>query len=114
MTKDLNKTMKIVLMVCAIVLVIAVSGSMIYYFVIFKPGIERAEIKLQEQKAIEEALRKESLEKCLKEAKDRYTEAYSGGSRGQGMTVDRFELVLKKLKDNYQLEIDYCMTIHGE
>ena len=58
MVKDLNKTMKIVLMVCAIVLVVAVAGSMIYYFAFAKPGNERAkweaELDLEREKLEEE------------------------------------------------------------
>jgi len=32
------------------VAMVAIAGSMIYFFVFFRPGIERAEIKLQEDK----------------------------------------------------------------
>jgi len=50
----MNKTFKIVLMVCAIVLVIAISGSMIYYFAFAKPGHERAELEWEKEKQAEE------------------------------------------------------------
>lgn len=45
----MSKVFKIVLMACAIVLILAISGSMIYYFVFFRPEKERAEIRLQEE-----------------------------------------------------------------
>lgn len=80
MEGEMNKVFKIVLMVCAVVLVLAVSGSLIYYFGFFKPNNERAEweaeIKVkEEQLAFEkEKLRKEEekreeeeLKKYLKE-----------------------------------------------
>jgi len=45
----MDKPLKIILMVCVIVLVLVVSGSMIYYFVFFRTEKDRAEIKLQEE-----------------------------------------------------------------
>lgn len=60
MVKDLNKITKIVLMACAVVLVIAVSGSLIYYFGFFRPRNEQA--KWEEQLAVEEAEGKAKLE----------------------------------------------------
>ncbi|MHB8276154.1 MAG: hypothetical protein ACYDIA_00665 [Candidatus Humimicrobiaceae bacterium] len=41
--------MKKALMIIAIVVIIAIAGSMIYYFVFFRPGIAKAEIMLQEE-----------------------------------------------------------------
>lgn len=37
-------------MIIAIVAIVAIAGSLIYYFVFFRTGIEKAEIRLQEQK----------------------------------------------------------------
>ena len=42
--------MKKALMIIAIVAIIAITGSLIYYFVFFRPEKERSEIVLQEQK----------------------------------------------------------------
>lgn len=69
MAKDLNKIMKIVLMVCAIVLVVAISGSMIYYFAFFIPGNEKAkwEAELEWEK---EKLRKEEEQREEEERKE--------------------------------------------
>ncbi|MHB8277883.1 MAG: hypothetical protein ACYDIA_09550 [Candidatus Humimicrobiaceae bacterium] len=40
--------MKKALMIVAIVALVAIAGSTIYYFVFFKPGIAKAELKIQE------------------------------------------------------------------
>ena len=37
-------------MIVAVVAIVAIAGSMFYYFVFFKPGIAKAEIGLQEEK----------------------------------------------------------------
>jgi len=42
--------MKKALMIIAIIAIAAIAGSLIYYFVFFRSGIEKAEIKLQEQR----------------------------------------------------------------
>jgi len=66
----MSKAFKIVLMVCAIVLVLAVAGSLIYYYVFFRPGIERAEIGLQEEELELEKI-KQSAEEEEKNIKQR-------------------------------------------
>lgn len=42
--------MKKTLMIIAIIAIIAITGSLIYYFVFFKPSQQKSEISLQEQK----------------------------------------------------------------
>ncbi|MHB8276155.1 MAG: hypothetical protein ACYDIA_00670 [Candidatus Humimicrobiaceae bacterium] len=42
--------MKKALMIIAMVAIVAIAGSMVYYFVFFRPNIAKAEIELQEQK----------------------------------------------------------------
>jgi len=110
----MNKAFKIVLMVCAVVLVLAVSGSMIYYFVIFRPGIERAEIRLQEQKATEEVVRKENLEKCLKEAEDWKATAFNGLFDVKDSSDLNYERIMKIIQDEYQNKIDNCNSNYGK
>jgi uncharacterized FlaG/YvyC family protein len=58
--------MKKALMIVAIVVMVAIAGSMIYYFVFYKPGVERAEIKLQEQK-LEQDKEKQKIEEQKKQ-----------------------------------------------
>ena len=60
-------------MVCAVVLVIAVSGSMIYYFAFAKPGHERAELEWEKEKQAEED-RKETAKKYEAEAEQKAEE----------------------------------------
>ena len=61
--------MKKALMIIAIVAIVAITGSLIYYLVFFRPGIEKAEIRLQEEKQASEKLRIET-EKKDKEQKE--------------------------------------------
>ncbi|MHB8276163.1 MAG: hypothetical protein ACYDIA_00710 [Candidatus Humimicrobiaceae bacterium] len=42
--------MKKALMIVAMVAIVATAGSLVYYFVFFRPGIAKAEIRLREQK----------------------------------------------------------------
>ncbi len=42
--------MKKALMIVAIIGIIIIAGSMLYYFVFYRPGIVKVELKLQEQK----------------------------------------------------------------
>jgi len=110
----MNKIFKIIIIICALVLVLSISGSLIYYYVFFRPGIEKAEIRLQEQKATEEALRKENLEKCLKETEDWYTEALKGISSVESGSLDSLERALKILRDIYQDKINACNMMYGK
>lgn len=114
--------MKKALMIVAMIAIIAIAGSMIYYFVFFKPGIAKAEIKLQEQKfeldkkeiekkAAEEATRKVNLEKCLKEADDWYGEML--------ITIKKENLALDKevydfLNKTLQEKKDDCYKRYGQ
>ena len=115
--KYIKTPLKTALMIIAIIGIIVIAGSMIYYFVIFRPGIEKAELKLQEQKAeadkkdteqkaTEEATRKENLEKCLKEADD----WWKTFTASKGMTDEQVALVWKM----YQDKIDNCYKQYGE
>jgi len=70
----MSKVLKIVLIVCAIVLVLAVSGSMIYYYAFFRPRNETAkwEAELEFEKEKQEAeLKKEAEELAKEEAQKR-------------------------------------------
>jgi len=106
--------MKKALMIIAIVAIVVIAGSMLYYYVFFRTGKEKAEIRLQEQKATEEALRKENLEKCLKETEDWYAEALKGISSVEGGSLDSLERALKILRDRYQDKINACNMMYGK
>jgi flagellar basal body-associated protein FliL len=71
--------MKKALMIVAIVAIVAIAGSMIYYFVFFRTGIAKEEIRLQEQKlqqeqekekkaTVDSIANKHALNDCLKQA----------------------------------------------
>ncbi|GAH06685.1 unnamed protein product, partial [marine sediment metagenome] len=55
--------MKKTLMIIAIVAIVVIAGSLLYYYVFFRPGIEKAEIRLQEEKQSAEELRIENEKK---------------------------------------------------
>lgn len=48
------------LMIIAIIAIVAIAGSFVYYFVFFRPGIEKTEIRLRNKK-----LQKKHLEKKI-------------------------------------------------
>jgi uncharacterized membrane protein len=48
------------LMIMAIIVIVATVGSLVYYFVFFRPGIEKTEIRLRNKK-----LQKKHLEKKI-------------------------------------------------
>jgi flagellar basal body-associated protein FliL len=102
------------LMIIAIVAIVAITGSLIYYFVFFRPGIEKAEIRLQEQKAAEEVIRKENLEKCLKETEDWYKETLETFKNTKGLTTYDYEIAWKIIRDLYQDKKDACNIMYGK
>ena len=114
--------MKKALMIIAIVAIVAIAGSMVYYFVFFKPGIAKAEIRLQEEKfefdkkeigkkSEEETLRKENLERCLKEADDWYVEIIIAAKK-DNITLDSkgYDYLNKMLQDKK----DDCYRRYGK
>ena len=62
--------MKKALMIIAIVAIVAIAGSMIYYFIFFRPEKERAEIKLQEEKLEFEKEKQRSTEISIEKDKE--------------------------------------------
>lgn len=55
--------MKKALMIVAIVALIAIAGSMVYYFVFFKPDMQRQDLALQKSNklALDNALKEENI-----------------------------------------------------
>ena len=125
----MNKAFRIVLTVCAIVLVLAISGSMIYYFAFAKPGNERAELEWEKEKQNKEDI-KERMEKreaeeaetqraillniCLDEAYDNYIEAWDEQAERldskdgylPGVTADNLNEAHEKAKE-------HCFKLYG-
>lgn len=93
------------------VAIIAIAGSMVYYYVFFKPEIAKAEIRLQEQKfesdkselgkkALEEAIRKENLDKSLKEADEWYDNLLEGIKKDNiSIGIEEHNLLWKMYQD---------------
>jgi len=112
--------MKKALMIIAIVAIVAIAGSIIYYFVFFKPEIEKAEIRLQEQKlelekkATEQAPGKENLERCLKETEDWYNEAKLERLGKGGLSDAELLIILSTLGNMYEDKIDACNMKYGK
>ena len=126
----MSKIFKIVLMVCVVMVALAVSGSMIYYFAFAKPGIERAELewekekqnkedikermeKREEEKA--EALRELELSRCLDDAYDTYNKQWNEKCKELGepddcaLPFDTAEL-FNKYHDNAK---EQCFKLYG-
>ena len=112
--------MKKTLMITAIVAIVLIAGALVYYFVFFKPGIERDVIKLQEQKLEleqkEKQEKKAKCEECLKEAKKNYEARQdrwydlNNKPKDSGMPKEAFELMWK----TYQDEINNCYKQYGD
>jgi len=111
-------------MITAIVAIVLIAGALVYYFVFFKPGIERDAIRLQEQKleieikekeqkATEEAQRKANLEKCLKEAEEWKAEML-GELEPVIKTSEDLDRALKFVQNEYQNRIDNCNSKYGD
>ena len=90
-----------------IIAIVAIVGSLIYFFMFLKTGIEKAEIRLKEQKATEELVRKENLEKCLKKADDDWNNMLKAS--GKELSNEDFALLWKTHQD----QIDNCHKQYG-
>ena len=105
--------MKKALLIISIIAIIVITGSLLYYFVFFRPGIEKAEIKLEEQKAAEEVLRKENLEKCLEEARKNHLEMVIALEKSS-YPMEQYKTLMEMIKDFYQADIDACNMRYGK
>ncbi|MHB8278772.1 MAG: hypothetical protein ACYDIA_14115 [Candidatus Humimicrobiaceae bacterium] len=96
--------MKKALMIVAIVAIIAITGSMVYYFVFFQPGIVRATVR-------EEKIREENLDKCLKEADDWYIEMIIAAKKDNiTLGAEGYDILNKMLQEKK----DYCYKRYGK
>ncbi len=129
----MNKAFKIVLMVCAIVLVLAISGSMIYYFAFFIPGNEKAKweaelefekekLRKEEEQREEEELketlkeleRERKLQNCLDGAYDNYGDAWDSQVERLDTEDDYLPgVTADKLNEAHQKARDDCFTRYG-
>ena len=112
----MNKMFKIVLMVCAIVLVLAISGSMIYYFAFFIPGNEKAkweaeiELKQEQLEWEKEKQEKEEQQKKNKEIKleqEKFEKETQEALKQQGLAD-----CLDGAYQNYKERMDECFKTY--
>ena len=131
----MNKAFKIVLMVCVIVLVLTISGSMIYYFAFAKPGNERANLewekeKLEKEQAqkkeeeraehLKELTRQAQLNTCLDNAYENYVKQWDAevsrvnpGVRKVGEKGLLPINIADVLNENYQNQKEECFKLYG-
>ena len=125
----MSKAFRIVLMVCAIILVVAISGSMIYYFAFAKPGNERAkweaelewekekkraeELKEKQEKG-EEALVEYQLYQCLDDANERYLAKWDSEVKRLNRTDNTLPPgIAKHLNEEHQKQKEECFKLYG-
>jgi regulator of replication initiation timing len=107
--------MKKALMIVAIIALVAIAGSLVYYFVFFKPENARVELrlqeKLQEDKIKQEQVNKEKLKQALDELDNWYKEGIDSIPKDAGLEemkimIDVIETRYKAKRENiYKL---YC------
>jgi len=126
---NINKIMKIILIACAVVLVIAISGSVVYYYVFARPANERAtlewekekqgkeearKLKEKQQEELDEIERKIELYDCLDSAYENYIDAWneqverldSEDGFLPGDTADN-------LDERYEKDKEECFKLYG-
>ncbi len=116
-------------MVCAIVLVLAISGSVVYYFAFAKPGNERAELEFEKEKlrkeeeqreeeelkeTLKELKRERRLQNCLDGAYENYIEAWDSQAERLG-SEDGFlpGVTADNLDEDYEKAKEHCFKRYG-
>jgi len=117
-------------MITAIIAIVAIAGSLLYYYVFFRTGIEKAEVRLQEQnlelekikqsaEEEEKNIRQQGLVKCLDNADKEYSrrllenyQAYSDSWNAEckrlnlpvnsSLPKESAERIEKELDDGYE------------
>jgi uncharacterized protein HemX len=101
----MGKTIK-ALMIIAIVAIVVIAGSMLYYFVFFQPGIQRQNLALQQTKyefdQKQKQENKQALEAGLKKAKEDYATAlndFKNKNNKSSLTQSEAEFFWKMYQD---------------
>jgi hypothetical protein len=109
--------MKKALMIIAMVAILAIAGSMIYYFVFFKPENARAELSLQEklqtEKTQQEQANKEKLKQALDELDNWYQERMDSFPVGEGMSIEKFKIMLDAIETRYKAKQENIYKLYG-
>jgi uncharacterized protein HemX len=105
------------LMIIAIVAIIAIAGSLFYYFVFFKPELIREELTFQKEKyeleQKEKQENKQALERCLKEVEDWEKESYVGIFDLENSKDENIEAILKLIQEEYRNKVNQCDMLYG-
>jgi len=108
----MNKIFKVIIIACILIFILSISGSLIYYFGFFRPGIEKAEIKLQEQKfqqekdiqtqdSLDKALKESALSGCLDQAYKDYSNAFDNAKNN---LLKSFQMINNSYDENWDAE----------
>lgn len=104
-------------MIVAMVAIVAITGSMIYYFVFFKPDIQRQDLALQKTKYEAEQKTEQdnkiALEAGLKKAKEDYLTMVLAIEKSS-YPMEQYKTLIEMAKDFYQADIDNCYKLYGK
>lgn len=107
--------MKKALMIIAMVAIVAIAGSMIYYFVFFKPENARVELKLQEKfqedKIKQEQVNKEKLKQALDDLDNWYKEAM--GTIPKGTSLEETKIMIDVIETRYKTKQENIYKLYG-
>jgi uncharacterized protein YxeA len=99
--------MKKALMIVAIVALVAIAGSAVYYFVFYKPEIARTEIRLQEEKIQYDKEQKAIEQKAIEQEKKDKEEADANKKMALAKALDNLNKQYEEGKVNaYKNYID--------
>jgi len=93
--------MKKALMIIAMVCIIAITGSVVYYYVYFKPENTRAELRLQEDKVKQEQVNKEKLKQELDALEKKYKNGIIDAA-SKNLSPSEFDKLLSFMRDDYE------------
>ena len=82
--------------------IVVIAGSLLYYFVFFKPDMQRQDLAFQKSQyelgQKEKQDNKQALEKALKEENDRFADSVKTTS-GKNLTTEEWALIFKVHQD---------------
>lgn len=121
---------KKVLMIVAIIALVAITGSMLYYFAFAKPANERAELELEKEKLRKEevrerkekqeseqaeALKEYKLYECMNSSYEEYRRHWNSECENLGFPEDSAlpEDIAKYLDEKWEKAQEQCIELYG-
>ena len=96
-------------MIIAMIAIVVIVGSLLYYFVFFKPEQNKSELAFQKAKYETEQKEKQddkqALEEGLKQAKKNYLEMILAIEKSS-YPMEQYKTLMDMAKDLYQADID--------